>query len=76
VGLEIPLELLAGISGACHAVEFEGGVVMKGFSHMFVPVRKEQDRVQWHVIASLDPEIRLSYRDAFLVARITFHYKN
>lgn len=64
VGLEIPLELLAGISGVCRAVEYEGGVVMKGFSHMFVPVRKEQDRVQWHVIASLDPEIRLSYRDA------------
>lgn len=37
---------------------------MKGFSHMFVPVRRTQDRVQWHVIASLHPHIRLSYRDA------------
>jgi hypothetical protein len=64
LGLEIPLELLAGISGVCHAVEYEDGVVMKGFSHMFVPVRRTQDRVQWHVIASPDPHTRLSYRDA------------
>jgi hypothetical protein len=64
IGLEIPLELLAGISGACHAVEFEGGVVIKGFSQMFVPVRKELDRVQWHMIESQDAGTRLSYRDA------------
>ena len=64
MGLEIPLELLAGIAGVRHAVEYEGGVVMKGFSHMFVPVRKKDDRVQWHAISSQDPETRLSYRDA------------
>ncbi|KAF2741748.1 hypothetical protein M011DRAFT_514110 [Sporormia fimetaria CBS 119925] len=52
VGLEIPLELLAGIAGVRHAFEYNGGVVMKGFSHMFVPVRKEADRVQWHAIIS------------------------
>jgi hypothetical protein len=55
MGLEIPITLLAGISGVCHAVEYEGGVVMKGFSHMFVPVRKRNDRVQWHAISSQDP---------------------
>jgi hypothetical protein len=64
MGLEIPLELLAGIAGVRHAVEYEGGIVMKGFSHMFIPVRKLDDRVQWHAISSQDPETRLSYQDA------------
>lgn len=63
-GLEIPLDLLAEIAGVRHAVEFDGGVVIKGFSHMFIPIRRTQDRVQWHAISSKDPKARLSYRDA------------
>jgi hypothetical protein len=63
MGLEIPLELLAGIGGIQHAVEFQGGVVMKGFSQMFVPVRKTDDRVQWHAISSADSDTHLTYRD-------------
>jgi len=62
IGLEISLELLARIAGVQHAVEFEGGVVMKSFSHMFVPVRKIQDRVQWHVVSSADSDTHLTYR--------------
>jgi hypothetical protein len=61
IGLEIPIELLAGISGTQHAVEYEGGVVMKGFSHMFVPIRKTADCVQWHAIMNQHPENRLTY---------------
>jgi hypothetical protein len=61
-GLEIPLNLLAGIGGVQHAVEFQGGVVMKGFSHMFVPVQKRDDRVQWHAVSSADPDTHLTYR--------------
>jgi hypothetical protein len=64
VGLEIPLELLAGIAGVYHATEFEGGLVMKGFCHMFVPVQKSDDRVQWHAITSQNSETRLTYQDA------------
>ncbi|KAF2794843.1 hypothetical protein K505DRAFT_241282, partial [Melanomma pulvis-pyrius CBS 109.77] len=64
MGLEIRLELLAGIAGVRHAAEYEGGVVMKGFSHMFVPVRRKGNRVQWHAVSSQDPDTRLSYRDA------------
>jgi hypothetical protein len=63
VGLEIPLELLAGISGARHVVEYEGGLVMKGFSHMLVPVRRQLDRVQWHAVSSPDEDTPLSYHD-------------
>lgn len=63
VGLEIPLEILVGIAGVSHAVEYKGGVVMKGFSHMLVPIRKKHDRIQWHLVSGLDPKRRLSYSD-------------
>ncbi|OCL10163.1 hypothetical protein AOQ84DRAFT_402495 [Glonium stellatum] len=54
---------MAGIAGVQHAVEYEGGIVMKGFSSMFVPIKRNGDFVQWHLIASPDYETRLSYRD-------------
>lgn len=60
-GLEIALSLLAGIGGVQHAVEFQGGVVMKGFSHIFVPVRKTDNRLQWHAVSSADPNTYLTY---------------
>jgi hypothetical protein len=63
MGLEIPLEIMAGISGVRHAVEYEGGVIMKGFSNMFVPIKRSGNRVQWHLVSSLNCETRLSYRD-------------
>jgi hypothetical protein len=62
-GLEIPLQLLAGIAGVCHATEFNGGLVMKGYRHMFWPVQKMDDRIQWHVVASQDRDTYLSYGD-------------
>src|SRR5205814_10229216 len=51
MGLEIPIDIMAGIAGVRHAVEYEGGVVLKGFSTMFVPVKRKDDRVQWHLIS-------------------------
>jgi hypothetical protein len=62
-GLEIPLEIMAEIAGVRRAVEYEGGVIMKGFSIMFVPMKRSGNRVQWHLISSPDYETRLSYRD-------------
>ncbi|KAI8941540.1 hypothetical protein NX059_002756 [Plenodomus lindquistii] len=63
VGLELPLQLLAELGGVRHAVVYEGGVVLKGFSHMFVPILKEENRIQWHAISSKDSEVRLTYAD-------------
>ncbi|KAF7513369.1 hypothetical protein GJ744_009790 [Endocarpon pusillum] len=63
MGLEIPLEIMMGIAGVRHAVEYEGGVVMKGFSIMFVPMKRSGNRVQWHLISSPNCDTRLSYRD-------------
>jgi hypothetical protein len=61
LGLEIPLELLARLADVHQAIEFEGGIVLKGFGEMFVPVKKRGDRVQWHAIVSEDSENRLTY---------------
>ncbi|KAF3041990.1 hypothetical protein E8E11_001202 [Didymella keratinophila] len=63
-GLEIPLHLLAEIGGVRHVVEYGGGLVMKGFSHMFIPIRGKKNLVQWHAVSSTDPDVRLTYEDA------------
>jgi hypothetical protein len=63
-GLEIPIDIMAALAGVRHAVEYAGSVVMKGFSSMFVPVKKMGNLVQWHFISSPDCETRLSYADA------------
>jgi hypothetical protein len=54
VGLEIPLEIMATLGGASHAVEYEGGVLLKGFSSMFVPLKRTGDSIQWHFIRNED----------------------
>jgi hypothetical protein len=61
IGLEVPLELLAALCGVRQAIEFEGGIVLKGFGEMLVPVKKIADRIQWHAIISEDSENRLTY---------------
>ena len=63
IGLDISIDLLAGLSGVQHAVEFQGGVVMKGFSHLFVPIWKSNDRIQWHAISSENPDTYLTYHE-------------
>lgn len=60
-GLEIPLQLMMAIAGVRHAVEYQGGVLLKGFSHMLVPTDRHDDRVQWHLISSADDDTRLTY---------------
>ncbi|KAL6409769.1 hypothetical protein AUP68_06164 [Ilyonectria robusta] len=61
MGLEMSVDLMAAIVGARHAVTFDGGVVIKGFSSMFVPVMRTRDGIQWHYVANSDPEVQLSY---------------
>jgi hypothetical protein len=62
IGLEVSLQLLAAIAGISHVTRFEGGLVMKGFCNLIVPVQKTGDRLQWHVITSQDSETYLSYQ--------------
>jgi hypothetical protein len=63
IGLEISIQLLAAIAGISHVTRFEGGLVMKGFCNLIVPVQKTGDRLQWHVITSRDSETYLSYQN-------------
>lgn len=61
-GLDIPLEIMAALGGARHITEFEGGLVLKGYSAMFVPVKRHKQSIQWHLIRRNDEE-RILYRD-------------
>ena len=63
VGLEIPLDMMAALGGARHAVDFDGGLVLKGFSTLFVPIRRHEDSVQWHLTCARG-EDRISYSEA------------
>lgn len=61
-GLELPIELMATLGGGRHAVDFEGGLVIKGHSVAFVPVEQYDDTIQWHMISNCDGT-RLRYSD-------------
>ena len=61
-GLEIPLELMAALGGARHVTDFDGGLVMKGYSAMFVPVKIHSQSIQWHLIRR--PDKRVLYQEA------------
>ncbi|MDI1489583.1 MAG: hypothetical protein OHK93_000780 [Ramalina farinacea] len=61
-GIEIPLEMMAALGGARHMTNYEGGLVLKGFSTMFVPVKRYRKSVQWHMIFDRQGN-RLSYRE-------------
>ncbi|TVY88680.1 hypothetical protein LAWI1_G006923 [Lachnellula willkommii] len=59
-GLEIPIRMMSAIVGASQAVEFDGGLLLKGFSSMLVPLKRVGSSVQWHYIRNED-DSRLPY---------------
>jgi hypothetical protein len=63
IGLEIPIQMMAALGGASHAVEFKGGLMLKGFSCMFVPLQRHGNSIQWHFITNED-NTRLEYLQA------------
>ncbi|KAK2801995.1 hypothetical protein FQN50_007553 [Emmonsiellopsis sp. PD_5] len=63
IGLEIDINLAANLIGVLHAFELEGGIVLKGYSSMLIPVKRSEDRIQWHLVTSGKKETRLSYAD-------------
>ena len=65
VGLELPLDMMAALGGARYAMDFEGGLVLKGDSTLFVPIRRYEDSVQWHFLHARGEE-RISYHEASL----------
>ena len=67
-GLEIPLNMMAGLGMTDQVITFGNGLVLKGFSSMFVPVKCSKESVQWHFIFNEDisnvDEGRISYLEA------------
>lgn len=63
VGLEIPIDMMAALGGVRHAADFEGGLVLKGYSALFVPIMCHEGSVQWHLLRARGEE-RISYREA------------
>nr|AFT91405.1 hypothetical protein [Aspergillus rugulosus] len=61
-GLEIPLEILAGLSQVRRANTFDGKTVLKGFSVILIPTKFSKDIVMWHMLHG-DSDKRLSYRE-------------
>jgi hypothetical protein len=46
VGLELPLELMAVLAGVRYAVEYDGGLLLKGPASLCVPVKRQGDSIQ------------------------------
>ncbi|KAF5987863.1 nucleoside phosphorylase [Fusarium coicis] len=61
-GLEIPLNLMAGLARADRVDQFNGKVYIKGFSTMLVPTKQFKEVVYWHLIYKEDGS-RISYLD-------------
>ncbi|CZR65722.1 uncharacterized protein PAC_15622 [Phialocephala subalpina] len=49
-GLELPLEVMAGLGGVPLATQFDGGYLLKARSIAFAPVERNGDSVQWHFL--------------------------
>ncbi|KAL4724442.1 hypothetical protein ACLX1H_009057 [Fusarium chlamydosporum] len=62
VGLEIPLGMFCAMAGMRHAVEFEGGIVMKSVDGMLIPVSRKDNIVQWHFVSGDDDGERFKYQ--------------
>jgi len=62
LGLEMPLNIIAGLAGSDRATIFDGKVFIKGFSTMLIAIRKTRDLLLWHYFYNVDGE-RLAYLD-------------
>jgi hypothetical protein len=62
-GLELPLNMMAGLGEASRVTNWAGGMVVKGFSTLFFPTRRLNNSVQWHYLFEKDGG-RISYLSA------------
>ncbi|KAF4442817.1 hypothetical protein F53441_11645 [Fusarium austroafricanum] len=61
-GLDIPLNIMAGLARARRIDLFNEQVYIKGFSTMLIPTKQDQSTVYWHLIYKEDGS-RISYLD-------------
>ena len=60
MGLEMSFDMMVALAGIHHAVTFEGGLLLKGFSTILVPTHIYPESIQWHFL-SVEDERLLSY---------------
>lgn len=61
-GLEIPLDIMAGLAQTQLVEIFHGKLFIKGFSTMLVPIKHCGDLLVWHLLCNKDGS-RISYLD-------------
>ena len=65
LGLEVPLNMMAGLTGTIRATVFNGKVCLKGFSTMLVAMKLVGDLLVWHYIFNSKCD-QISYLDPAL----------
>lgn len=71
LGLEMTIEMMAALSGARYAIDFDGGLVMKGLSVLLIPIKQKDDVIQWHLIKPFAGN-RIKYEEAKRVSEPSF----
>ena len=59
-GMEVPLNIMAGLARTDQLDQFGGATFIKGFSSLLIPVKKNKDSIVWHLIYNSDGS-RISY---------------
>ncbi|KAM0254596.1 hypothetical protein ACHAQJ_006632 [Trichoderma viride] len=62
MGLEIPLNMMAGLAQAQCIDIYSGKIFIKGFSTMLIPTVRGEDAIIWHLVYTKDGS-RISYLD-------------
>ncbi|KAI9793060.1 MAG: hypothetical protein M1816_000958 [Peltula sp. TS41687] len=59
IGIELPFEVMISLGQILYPVEYEDGVILKGYSTILVPTNQGPDSVQWHFIRTNDRRKRI-----------------
>ena len=51
VGIELPYSVMTSVARIWHPIEHDGGIILKGFSTMLVPISCTAEFIQWHFIS-------------------------
>ncbi|GAD95394.1 Pfs domain protein [Paecilomyces variotii No. 5] len=71
-GVEVPLEIMAGLIGTQRVNSYAGKIFIKGFSKLLLPTGREENIVMWHLISSEYGD-RVSYLDGMKLCPIEMH---
>ncbi|EPE31812.1 hypothetical protein GLAREA_11894 [Glarea lozoyensis ATCC 20868] len=66
LGIEIHIRMASALISADHAVEYNGGIVVKGFSSILVPIEASLPSVRWHLISNTTGKL-LKYSEVDLI---------